>query len=37
MPNRKSRSQNRRQRSIIAFEIIRLDRTATTNSFTAKF
>src|SRR5882757_9164133 len=29
MPNRKSRPQNRRRRSIIAFEMIRLDRTAT--------
>src|SRR5438046_5135907 len=29
MPNMKSRSQKRRQRSIIAFEMIRLDRTAT--------
>ena len=28
MPNRKSRPQNRRRRSIIAFEMIRLDRTA---------
>src|SRR5213078_136098 len=29
MPNRKSRSQKRRRRSIIAFEMIRLDRRAT--------
>src|SRR5436190_6320766 len=29
MPNRKSRPQKRRRRSIIAFEMIRLDRTAT--------
>ena len=29
MPKRKSRSQRRRRRSIIAFEMIRLDRTAT--------
>src|SRR6058998_1945538 len=29
MPNRKSRPQKRRSRSIIAFEMIRLDRTAT--------
>src|ERR1700747_2431226 len=28
MPNRKSRPQSRRRRSIIAFEMIRLDRTA---------
>ena len=28
MPNKKSRPQNRRRRSIIAFEMIRLDRTA---------
>src|ERR1700745_1761822 len=28
MPNRKSRTQKRRRRSIIAFEMIRLDRTA---------
>jgi len=28
MPNRKSRPQNRRRRSIITFEMIRLDRTA---------
>src|SRR5204863_6826061 len=29
MPNRKSRPQKRRRRSIIAFEMIRLDTTAT--------
>src|SRR5678815_537062 len=29
MPKRKSRPQKRRRRSIIAFEMIRLDRTAT--------
>src|SRR5215831_12281988 len=29
MPNRKSRPQKRRRRSIIAFEMIRFDRTAT--------
>jgi len=29
MPNRKSRPQKRRRRSIITFEMIRLDRTAT--------
>src|SRR5215831_9043804 len=29
MPNRKSRPQKRRRRSIIAFEMIRLDRTST--------
>src|SRR6201987_3223066 len=29
MPNRKSRTQKRRRRSIITFEMIRLDRTAT--------
>jgi len=28
MPNRKSRPQKRRRRSIIAFEMIRLDRAA---------